>query len=86
MGTFCCHGNQTKRQIIIILAILNSPYPSNSHNASVVLEEMSFNFFFFFEFNVAMETQHTNWADNHPMITTAKYGLHHFTGYGENAI
>ena len=29
MGTFCCHGNQTKRQITIILAILNCPYPSN---------------------------------------------------------
>ena len=29
MGAFCCHGNQTKRQITIILAILNYPYPSN---------------------------------------------------------
>ena len=29
MGAFCCHGNQTKRQITIILAILNCPYPSN---------------------------------------------------------
>ena len=28
MGAFCCYGNQTKRQIIIILAILNCPYPS----------------------------------------------------------
>ena len=27
IGAFCCHGNQTKRQITIILAILNSPYP-----------------------------------------------------------
>ena len=24
-----------------------------------------------------------NWADNHLMIITAKYGSHHFTGYGE---
>ena len=23
--------------------------------------------------------------DNHQMIITAKYGSHHFTGYGENA-
>ena len=29
MGAFCCHGNQTKRQLTIILAILNCPYPSN---------------------------------------------------------
>ena len=29
MGVFCCHGNQTKRQTTIILAILNCPYPSN---------------------------------------------------------
>ena len=26
---FCCHGNQTKRQIIIILTILTCMYPSN---------------------------------------------------------
>ena len=25
-------------------------------------------------------------VDNHQMIITAKYGSHHFTGYGENAI
>ena len=29
MGAFCCHGNQSKRQITIILAILKGPYPSN---------------------------------------------------------
>ena len=29
MGTFCWHGNQTKQQITIILAILNCPYTSN---------------------------------------------------------
>ena len=29
MGAFCCHGNQTKRQITVILAILNWPYQSN---------------------------------------------------------
>ena len=23
---------------------------------------------------------------NHPMVITVKYGLHNFTGYGENAI
>ena len=27
-----------------------------------------------------------NWVDNHPMIITAKYGSHHFPGYGENSI
>ena len=29
MGAFYCHGNQTKSQITIILAIIKSPYPSN---------------------------------------------------------
>ena len=29
MGDFWSHGNQTKRQITTILAILNCPYPSN---------------------------------------------------------
>ena len=29
MGAFCCHGNQTKWQITIILAIFKGPYPSN---------------------------------------------------------
>ena len=32
-----------------------------------------------------MVTDHkTNWVDNHQMIITAKYGSHHFSGYGEN--
>ena len=30
--------------------------------------------------------RHTSWVDNHLMIITAKYGSHHFSGYGENAI
>ena len=30
--------------------------------------------------------KHINWVDNHPMIITAKYSSHHFTGYGENAV
>ena len=30
--------------------------------------------------------KHTNWVDNHLMIITAKYGLHHFSDYGENAV
>ena len=30
MGAFSCHGNQTKRQIIIILAIFVIPYPFNN--------------------------------------------------------
>ena len=29
--------------------------------------------------------KHINWVDNHPMIISAKYGSHHFTGYRENA-
>ena len=29
MGAFCCHGNQTKRQITVILAILHCPNTSN---------------------------------------------------------
>ena len=29
MEAFCCHGNQTKSQIIIILAIFKSPYQNN---------------------------------------------------------
>ena len=29
MGAYCCHGNQTKRQITINLGIFNCPYPSN---------------------------------------------------------
>ena len=29
MGAFCCHGNQTKEQITIILAIFKGPNPSN---------------------------------------------------------
>ena len=29
MGVFCCHGNQTKRQIGRLLAIFNCPYPFN---------------------------------------------------------
>ena len=29
MGAFCCYGNQTKRQLTIILAILNCSYPRN---------------------------------------------------------
>ena len=29
MRTFWYHGNQTKKQIPMILAILNDPYPGN---------------------------------------------------------
>ena len=46
MGVFCCHGNQTKRQIGRLLAIFNCPYPFNictklESFCSVVLEELS---------------------------------------------
>ena len=30
--------------------------------------------------------KHINWVNNHLMFITANYRLHHFTGYGENAI
>ena len=30
MGSVCCYGNQTKRQITIILAIFKLPYPSKT--------------------------------------------------------
>ena len=33
-----------------------------------------------------MVIKHINWVDNHQTIIIAKYGLHHFTCYGENAI
>ena len=29
MGAFCCHGNQTKGRITIILANFKSPYQRN---------------------------------------------------------
>ena len=100
MEAFCCQGNKTKGQITITLAILNCPYPSiictklESHTASVVLEEMSFKKNPFF-LNLMLPWQPNKMAnghkthklvDIHPMITTAKYGSHHFTSYGENAI
>ena len=47
MGAFCCHGNQTKRQITIILAIFKDPnqatfLPNWGQIASMALEELSF--------------------------------------------
>ena len=97
MGVFCCHGNQTKKQITIILAPLNCPYPSNickelepyclNGFGEVVIRKISF-----LKLNVAMATKqnshwsyhhsHLYWVDNHPMIINAKYGSHHFTGTG----
>ena len=66
------------------------------HITSLVMEKMQFNHFLIislWEFSVAMATKqwslvikYINWVDNHPMIITAKYGSHHFTDYGENAI
>ena len=65
MGVFCCHGNQTKRQISRLLAILNCPYQFNictklqSYCFSGFGESIIIFFFiiFFFKFNVAMETK-----------------------------
>ena len=30
--------------------------------------------------------KHIDRVDNYQMIISAKYGSHHFTGYGENAV
>ena len=69
--------------------------PNESPTASVVLEELSFNKWLFLKFNVAMATKqkspcliikHINWVENQQKIINAKYGSHHFTGYGENTI
>ena len=37
MGAFCCHGNQTKRQTIKVLAFWNCPYQSNICTKLVIL-------------------------------------------------
>ena len=64
MEVFCCHGNQTKRQIGRLIAIFNCPYP---FNICTKLESYCFSGFgrvvikkiphFIFKFNVAMETK-----------------------------
>ena len=63
----------------------------------MVLVELSFknSFLILFFFSNLMLPWHSNtiitgkktknWVDNHPMIISAKYGSHHFNGYGENA-
>ena len=93
MGAFCCHGNQTKRQITIILAILNCPHPSNICTNLVILLQ-----WFWRRCHLKiycchgnrtkwpLVIKHINWVDNHPMIISAKYSLNHFNGYEENAI
>ena len=37
VGAFCCNGNQTKRQITTILAILNCPYKQHLYQIRVIL-------------------------------------------------
>ena len=97
MGAFCCHDNQPKRQTIINLAILNCPYPSNMYQIRVILLQWFQSChlkksFFKIECSHGNQTKwpplikHMNWADNHQMIITAKFGSHHFNGYGEKAI
>ena len=96
MGAFCCHGNQTKRQTTIILhvAILNCPYPSNFCTRLVILLQWFRSChlkksFIRIECCHGNQTcwpliiKHTNWVDNYQMIITAKYGSHPFSGYGE---
>ena len=56
-GVFCCHDNQTKRQIGRLSAIFNCPYP---FNICTKLDSYYFSGFggvvinIFFKFNVAM--------------------------------
>ena len=79
---------------IISLLELSVAMETKPRARSVVLKDLSFKKFFNVKFNVAMGSQtkwplvikHINWIDNHQMIITAKYGSHHFKGYGENAI
>ena len=82
---------QPRGRLADFLAIFNCPYP---FNICTKLESYCFSGFgrvvinfFFFKFNVAMETEQwplvmkcTNWVNNHQMIITAKYGSYHFTG------
>ena len=83
-----------------MLAILNCPYPSNIFTKLESycfsdLKKLSFKknlFFFLIQYCHCNQTKwslvikHINWVENYQMIITAKYGSHHFTGYGENAI
>ena len=71
MGAFCCHGNQTKRQITIILAILNCPYPNHirtkleSYYIRGFEEVIIFKKNPFLKLNVAMATkQNCRWSSN----------------------
>ena len=93
--TFCCHGNQTKRYIGKLLAILNCPYPRNiCTNFRVTLLQwfwrLSFKQFLFLIYcyhgnqtKWPLLIKHRNWVDIHQMIISAKYGSDHFNGYGE---
>ena len=92
MGAFCCHGNQIKRQVNKILAFLDCPHPSN---ICTKLESYCCHLkSSFFKIKCCHDNQtkwplvikHINWVDKHQMIITAKYGSHHFSGYGENAV
>ena len=99
MKAFCCHGNQTKRQITIILAILDCPYQSTictklesycfSGFEVVVIKKIPFSKNECCHGNQTkwlLVIKHINWVDNHQKIISAKYGSHHFSGYGKNAI
>ena len=64
-----------------------------AQTTSPVMEEQKFNHFpiiSLWELSVAMATKPRGKFSvaygNHLMIITAKYGSHHFSGYGENAI
>ena len=66
MGAAFCHGNQPKRHITIILAILIALtqatfFLNKSYAASVVLEELSFQTFLFFLIKCCHGNQ-TKWS------------------------
>ena len=97
MENFCCHGNQTKKQIGRLITIFNCPYPFNictklesycfSGFGRVVIKKIPpfWNLMLPWKPN-KMAMKCTNWEENHEMIITAKYDSHHFTGCEENAI
>ena len=98
MGTFCGHGNQTERQITIILAILNCPYPSNICTRLVILPQWFGDVIkkkYSFVLNLMLPWQPNKMAIGHKTHKLGRqssndhnyqYGSHHFNGFGENAV
>ena len=93
------NGRMDDTQKVITISYFGLPLTKQhlnqiSHTASVLLKELSFKTFLFFKIECCHGNQtkwplvikHIKWVDNHQMIITAEYSLHHFSGYGENAI